>query len=31
MRNSKPILLVEDDPADAAILKRTFKELEITK
>lgn len=30
MRNSKPILLVEDDPADAMIFKHALNELGIT-
>ena len=30
MRNSKPILLVEDDLADVMIVKRAMKELEVT-
>jgi len=30
MRNSKPILLVEDDSIDAMTVKRAFKELKIT-
>jgi CheY-like chemotaxis protein len=30
MRNSKPILLVEDDNVDAMTVKRAFKELKIT-
>ena len=30
MRNSKPILLIEDDNVDAMTVKRAFKELNIT-
>lgn len=30
MRNLKPILLVEDDPVDAMMVKRAFKELKVT-
>ncbi len=30
MRNSKPILLVEDDRVDIMTVKRTFKDLKIT-
>ena len=30
MRNSQPILLIEDDPADTIIVKRAFNELEVT-
>ena len=30
MRNSKPILLVDDDRADAMMVRRAFRELEVT-
>jgi len=30
MRNSKPILLVDDDPADAMIVRRAFEDLKLT-
>lgn len=30
MRNSKPILLIEDDPADAMMVRRAFEDLKLT-
>ena len=30
MRNSKPILLVDDDPADAMMVRRAFEDLKLT-
>lgn len=30
MRNSKPILLVDDDPADAIMVRRAFEDLKLT-
>ena len=30
MRNSKPILLIEDDPADAMMVRRAFEDLRLT-
>lgn len=31
MRNFKPILLIEDDPADAMMVRRAFEDLKVTR